>query len=119
MHLLDILSSLFDAIGVDEDDDLQDPGATRVEAVLGDQIASKVEGTKLWHHAIYIGKVKGLRMVVEMTGKTGEDTPAISLRPLQDLGPYFVVKYPDDQSTEEALKASMRRAKTQPSFHTT
>ena len=110
MDLLDILGSLFDAVGVD-DDGLQDPRATRVDAVPGDHIASKVEGTKLWHHAIYIGQVGGLGMVVEMTGKTEEDTPAISLRPLQDLGQFLVVKYPDAQSTAEALKASMGRAK--------
>lgn len=110
MDLLDILRNLFGA-GVVDEDDLQDPRAVNVDAVPGDHIAAKIEGTKMWHHAIYIGQVDSLGMAVEMTGKTADDTSAIAMRPLKDFGVYLVVKYSDDQSTKEALKASKMRAK--------
>lgn len=109
MDLLELLQGLFGAIGIDQDS-LKHPTAQRVDAVPGDHIAVRIGGTEAWHHAIYIGPIDGLGMVVEMAGKTAKDTSPIALSPLQDLGPYLVVKYADEYNTEAALSASKERA---------
>lgn len=93
-----------------EKDALKDPHAKRMDAEPGDHIACPIEGSEMWHHAIYVGKnEEGLSMVVEMAGKAPPDTAAIVKRPLDEFGPYLVIKY-NEPDEEERLKASVKRA---------
>jgi hypothetical protein len=108
-NLRDVLELLFDAIDVKEED-LVDPNAVDRDAVPGDHIVVKISGSKMWHHAIYVGKVQGQRMVVEMTGKDNSKKP-IQLLPLKKFGNYLVVQYTSERhNTADALDACVDRA---------